>query len=1525
MNNNVIKLTTNSAGTGTINISPPSYISYGPVDYSLYSLPQWERGLGLYHSGKLYRSQVLSSTNGNQRISLSGTSDVIFLPALRNIVYTNTGIPISGNTLFYDGLYWSSRNLSSGDIVAALGYSPGTGSGGGSGISLPINISDVTNLQSSLDGKSSTSHSHGNITSAGAVGSTANLPLITTTGGTVTTGSFGTTANTFCQGNDSRLSDARTPTPHTHPVSDIIGSGLGGSSNGNLNVVDYNVSTTGNPLQNTLNLQKAIEAGLYISKKSQNQNGCLVEFPNTSSGVIGLEWPVYTNGDNVEIRGQGKQGTTLVTFGPAFVVGHHPRKYTVLYNHFEDKFAWSGTLTNGSSSVSSFTKASRVRIGSCVSGVGIPAETLVTGVNSATNTILLNKNATSSATSNLFFYADSFFTSGIITNNSAIISGISSSGISRMDYGAVISGVGIQNNSYVLWKIPESGMVLINKVATANNTINLGINNWTNTKLITITGVATSGSSLVSASSGDLGRIGAGNKIFAPSLQSDLTAMKTLHDSTDFNVLKINSGNLEVSSPALSNYTGVFVVTNGWFDVKNYWEDIREFAAGGLFPPVSGSAFAYTPNFEGQYKAVRTRGSVAQYRSPLNNLATGDPRTTFVPWSLLDEVLWEFRVYHHSINTTYNDYRLTGGIAGAGSTSGPDPWFLSGGQDGNGTPLYLFHLAVTDSGRINNSVIEVKIPQNTTQGLHRISIQYDRVAKTITAWVDYKQVAIEMRDYTGSANGFVPLIGTPLQTQDRIAGWKFSDLVIGGSSSNLATGGSTRESDYSILCVACYKKKKYQVNGTGTDQLKINGTAADDSFAYFDPNFTNTSDSDIIGWATFGTSDNDVNNCEINIHARTYTKDGVAQWGFLLPRGEGNHGTNGAVSNTYIKGFYIQKRDGSPLSCAIYETPFLYLRIKDIRTLGFAATIGSAETVTSYDAYYEDMDLGSMLHLIHQIAYIKEVKLPYPRWSAIRTAGTQVHLKNFLCPSPTLNSDGFWSDFAGGSIGAGLMIEDGTINWEDFHIYPSLYGIYSQKRADHGGNYFIAKNVVWGTYAVPVIILDDLYPQSRVDSYVSMENSPFPGNSPCLIVRGGDWTGRVNVNYASYFDDVITHLPSINTTLQPHNPRVITVDSTYYGPPVGSAGFIGDCHEILINKPAIGGASRLICKTDNVTGISREGTSKPPNWVVDGVVTGSGQHSAAFNSFNTMYCEADLAWPSGSTTTLKSTMFQFDYADHILAHVLTGRTPSNRSKSLLTWGYGLANPMRSTNAYAGGTFFYSDFLINKDVFSVATDAYRENKTSIVMNGDNVPGWSVSLNSQALFGLHAGTDFTNTTGLFMGKTVSIPSGFWKITAANTVTLPSGAVRIKYVPRDGGWTRFGVTKIMNYLLDSSTDASASPSGASFPSTMYLGLSRTYVTSSGTNLTEVSGASYARIPIPMNTGVWGRIHDRKELWGNISGMSYSSPTEDWGLIRSAFISDSPSGGNIYHTARLTVPLRVFSGDDPVRFHKYAIQFQL
>ena len=54
-----------------------------------------------------------------------------------------------------------------------------------------------------------TTHAHGNILNTGAIGTTANLPIITGNGGVLQAGSWGTGAYTFVHGNDSRLSDAR--------------------------------------------------------------------------------------------------------------------------------------------------------------------------------------------------------------------------------------------------------------------------------------------------------------------------------------------------------------------------------------------------------------------------------------------------------------------------------------------------------------------------------------------------------------------------------------------------------------------------------------------------------------------------------------------------------------------------------------------------------------------------------------------------------------------------------------------------------------------------------------------------------------------------------------------------------------------------------------------------------------------------------------------------------------------------------------------------------------------------------------------------------------------------------------------------------------------------------------------------------------------------------------------------------------------------------------------------------------------
>lgn len=67
------------------------------------------------------------------------------------------------------------------------------------------------------------SHAHGNISNAGAIGSTSGVPIITGTSGVLQAGSFGSTAGTFAEGDDARFHDAVTLGASVADVLDLTG------------------------------------------------------------------------------------------------------------------------------------------------------------------------------------------------------------------------------------------------------------------------------------------------------------------------------------------------------------------------------------------------------------------------------------------------------------------------------------------------------------------------------------------------------------------------------------------------------------------------------------------------------------------------------------------------------------------------------------------------------------------------------------------------------------------------------------------------------------------------------------------------------------------------------------------------------------------------------------------------------------------------------------------------------------------------------------------------------------------------------------------------------------------------------------------------------------------------------------------------------------------------------------------------------------------------------------------------------
>jgi hypothetical protein len=135
----------------------------------------------------------------------------------------------SGQVLEWSGSAWGPATLSGGGGGTVTSVTAGTGLTGGTITATGTIAADFGTAAGTIcqgndarlsDSRTPTAHTHGNITNAGAIGTTAFKPIITSLGGELVAGDFGTTGGTFCEGDDSRLSNSRTPTAHTHGLTE---------------------------------------------------------------------------------------------------------------------------------------------------------------------------------------------------------------------------------------------------------------------------------------------------------------------------------------------------------------------------------------------------------------------------------------------------------------------------------------------------------------------------------------------------------------------------------------------------------------------------------------------------------------------------------------------------------------------------------------------------------------------------------------------------------------------------------------------------------------------------------------------------------------------------------------------------------------------------------------------------------------------------------------------------------------------------------------------------------------------------------------------------------------------------------------------------------------------------------------------------------------------------------------------------------------------------------------------------------
>jgi hypothetical protein len=163
------------------------------------------------------------------------------------------------------------------------------------------------------------SHVHGNISNAGLIGTTANLPIKTGTGGVLEAGAFGTGATDFCVGNDARLSDTRTPTDASvtnAKLANMSASTFKMRVTASTGVPEDGTATQAraalDPVPQVVNAQTGTTYTLLMADK-----GKLVTFSNADAIAVTVETSTATwaSGERVDLLNIGAGAVTVTGSG----------------------------------------------------------------------------------------------------------------------------------------------------------------------------------------------------------------------------------------------------------------------------------------------------------------------------------------------------------------------------------------------------------------------------------------------------------------------------------------------------------------------------------------------------------------------------------------------------------------------------------------------------------------------------------------------------------------------------------------------------------------------------------------------------------------------------------------------------------------------------------------------------------------------------------------------------------------------------------------------------------------------------------------------------------------------------------------------------------------------------------------------------------------------------------------------------------------------------------------------------------
>jgi hypothetical protein len=126
---------------------------------------------------------------------------------------------------------------------------------------------------------------------------------------------------------------------------------------------------------------------------------------------------------------------------------------------------------------------------------------------------------------------------------------------------------------------------------------------------------------------------------------------------------------------------------------------------------------------------------------------------------------------------------------------------------------------------------------------------------------------------------------------------------------------------------------------------------------------------------------------------------------------------------------------------------------------------------------------------------------------------------------------------------------------------------------------------------------------------------------------------------------------------------------------------------------------------------------------------------------------------------------------------------------------------------------------------------------------------------------------------------------------------------------GFADYGENTVLNHVFRNTSYSSSTPAN------YYVALYTTACADAATG-TEVStsGTGYARAAIARSTGAWNATNGTNGIISNVSAITFSQATADWGTVQSWCLLEAASGAtNAVLCANLTASRNITTGSTP------------